>query len=201
MYENIFNDIVSRKKRKCIEEPTNWKEITKYYVFYGDIRNNTLRKFYILGKMGFITGFSIAASETYIHPHPKNPAGGTARFFAYSLWKRIPVGMFGFLSFGAYWYAWNTFFDNDSFMGVTFASQAAWVTTAGPIMKRWTNTYDFMPWAILLGFFHLFPYRQDIARRRLTQIKLSNPHHYEFDIFGNYIKPLTGINYNFDDDV
>lgn len=37
-------------------------------------------------------GFSIAASETYIHPHPKNPAGGTARFFAYSLWKRIPVG-------------------------------------------------------------------------------------------------------------
>lgn len=68
-------------------------------------------------------------------------------------------------------------------------------------VKRWTNTYDFMPWAILLGFFHLFPYRQDIARRRLTQIKLSNPHHYEFDMFGNYIKPLTGINYNFDDDV
>uniref|UniRef100_A0A8W8JVQ3 Transmembrane protein n=1 Tax=Magallana gigas TaxID=29159 RepID=A0A8W8JVQ3_MAGGI len=160
MYENIFNDVVSRKKRKCIEEPTNWKEITKYYVVYGDIRNNTLRKFYILGKLGFISGFSIAASETYIHPHPKNPAGGTARFFAYSLWKRIPVGM-----------------------------------------KRWTNTYDFMPWAILLGFVHLFPYRQDLARRRLTQIKLSNPHHYEFDMFGNYIKPLTGINYNFDDDV
>lgn len=202
MYEDAFHKLVFRNyKRESYPEPTEWVDITKLHLFYGDIRNNTLRKFYILARGGFVMGFWYASCETYLFPHPLNPAGGTSRFFALSLVKRVPVSMFASLSFGAYWYAWNTYFDNDNALGVIFASNAAWATTAGPVLKKWTQTYSFMPWGIFLGLAHVFPLRADMVRRRLTQFKISNPHHYEMDVFGNHVKPLTGINYDFDDEL
>lgn len=57
MYEDTFHKLLNRNyKRESLEEPTEWTEITKYHLFYGDIRNNTLRKMYILARGGFIFG-------------------------------------------------------------------------------------------------------------------------------------------------
>lgn len=46
-------------RRESLQEPTEWKDIRKYHLMFGDIRTNTTKKMYILGKGGFVLGEEI----------------------------------------------------------------------------------------------------------------------------------------------
>lgn len=64
MYTEYINGVFSpNKKRKSLEEPTEWSKIRKYQLFYGDIRTNTKKKIYMLTKIGTGLGKEIWRRE------------------------------------------------------------------------------------------------------------------------------------------
>ncbi|XP_062604943.1 uncharacterized protein LOC134266736 [Saccostrea cucullata] len=188
-------------RREILEEPTEWDKVTKYHLFFGDIRNNTTKKMYILGKAGFVYGVYFSLADCYILPHPKNPGSRTARYFAQLLARNVPLGMFSTLFFGASWYAWNTYFDRDNLYGVFFAANATWAVVKGPILKKYKKMHIFWPMAFILGLIHVSGYERMVMKwpNPGTAVHFCNPRHYEKDLFGNPIRPMPGVSYDIDE--
>nr|XP_022338554.1 uncharacterized protein LOC111134057 [Crassostrea virginica] len=201
MYTEYINGVFSpNKKRKSLEEPTEWSKIRKYQLFYGDIRTNTKKKIYMLTKIGTGIGIWYSVTEAYIVGSSRKPGFGTVQYFAQRLARNVPLGGFAFMTFGGLWYAWNTYYNEDDAMGVIFAANTAWALNAGPILRKWRRVHAFFPWAFVLGILHCNPLPQGYPIGRSVQYKRSNPRHYEVDLLGNKMKPLTGIKYDVEDE-
>ncbi|XP_048764790.1 uncharacterized protein LOC125672636 [Ostrea edulis] len=185
-------------RRESLQEPTEWKDIRKYHLMFGDIRTNTTKKMYILGKGGFVLGVWASYMESFTLAHPKNPGSKTLRYFGHCLARYVPMGTFAGLFFGTTWYAWNSYFDRDNFYGVFFAVNATWATCLGPILKKYRKMYNIVPWAFLLGLLHVSNEKNWSPTSKVKNVKFCNPRHYEKDLFGNEIRPMKNISYEID---